>query len=270
MVDRTNGTFKGKRKLYFSYLDEKDAPLRGNLSEAIKIKNEQFKNKGWNINVTNTYRYVYAVPKIKDKSAAGTGTNFSGYNLWANYRKTSYIPSYIADKERLGDQGFLGPEQAATPPEEKTDVIIADAKNTDDEQFVYRNLVIGACQPVINPDETNMIDPTCFTTATPVKLGDYHQLTQIGETLLWNLDVFLQYVADNTFQNFQRAGFGHRLIQETIGELRLVETLLFQDKNYKIDDTTGNLVSPPLNPRDEGSRYPILGIRPPTMTFPWT
>ena len=34
-----------KRKLYFSYLDEKDSPLRANLSEAIKQKIEEYGEK---------------------------------------------------------------------------------------------------------------------------------------------------------------------------------------------------------------------------------
>jgi hypothetical protein len=270
-----------KRKLYFSYLDERGAPMRGNLSVAIKHKNEEFKSSGFNINCTNTYRYVYAVPKILNASSP-----FAGYNLWANYQKISYVPSYIADHDRLVEQNL------ALPTEEEANelgsgepgltalngVILTAAKGSKDEQALYRNMVITTCNPVVvNPTVEESFDPTCQTSAVD-ELLEHKELNVIAQELLWKLDIFLQYVADNTFLNFQRAGYGSRLMEMAYRELRLVEFILFQEKNYRVisrgdsvnNANVGALASPPLREGDERSRRPIQGVRLPTIEFPWT
>lgn len=261
---------KTKRKLYFSYLDEKNAPLRSNLSEAIKHTNAEFRDLGFNINCTNTYRYVYAVPKIQDESGPpGTAQHFAGYNLWANYDKTSYIPSYIADPVRLAAQRLLPPGAVAGSDAAASGNLLSEEKGTRDEQLLYRNMVISACQPLENPElGPEAGDPTCTTTAVEEPL-EHKPLEDIATMLLWKLDVFLQFVADNTFRNFQRAGYGGRLMQQAVKELRLVELILFAEKNYKLN-RNGTLVSPPFVPGVERSRRPIDGLRLPSMPLPWT
>jgi hypothetical protein len=274
-----------KRKLYFSYLDERGAPMRANLSEAIKQKNEEYKRLGFNINCTNTYRYVYAVPKIPDR-------NFAGFSLWEKYDKIGYVPSYIADRERLIEQGLALPEEEEANVlfeegenkgnEEKfseaiTGAALTGAKGKKDEQILYRNMVITACGPLKNPEiGEELSDPTCTTNAIDEKLAD-ENLELAADSLLWKLDVFLQYVADNTFRNFQRAGYGNRVYQMAYRELRLVEYILFEEKNYRViseDDANpvniGALASQPVIRGNEGSRRAIEGLRLPTWKFPWT
>ena len=66
-----------KRSIFYSRLDEDGSPLRTNASKAIRRDNTLFgPAKGFNINATNTYRYIYGVPKIIDERYGGEEVTF--------------------------------------------------------------------------------------------------------------------------------------------------------------------------------------------------
>jgi hypothetical protein len=249
-----------KRKVYFSYLDEKDSPLRTNLAKAIRRDNSQFGTQGFHVHSTNTSRYFYAVPKIRDTRAAGGEQMFSGYNLWKDYDSTSYIPSYIAPDSLLEEQNIKVP---GVPN------ILSSSRGSPDEQWLYRNLVIQRCQPLEeNLDiEEDLKDPTCTTNAVSFPLEN-PELGIWADLLHWRMDVFLQYLFDNTFRNFQRAGYGNRILQHTQGEFETAQDVLFNDRDYGYMPD-GILASPPEVPGDEETRLPIRGLKIPAYPPPW-
>lgn len=272
-----------KRKLEYLFLDERGGPLRSNLSQGIRRDNTEFADTGFNVHCTNTYRYVFPVPKLHDYSNNNSNPNFAGWNLWHDYDTTAYVESYIADDLMLINQGLIeipAGYVAGTPLPPGYGTILSQARGTLDEQYLYRNAVIEECEPSIAPLtlSADMDDRTCSTNQ---KLSDLMQpeLSQIAAALLWNADVWLQYAVENTYRNFQLAGYGGRVMQQAHREFRMLEILLFAEKNYRIGPN-GILVSPPTGViaaglpgaglPDESSRRPILGMRRPELVAPWT
>jgi hypothetical protein len=272
-----------KRKLYYSYPDELMSPLRTNISKAIRRNNAAFGAQGFNIHCTNTYKYVYPVPKIHDNSVIGDEVQFAGFSLWGNYQENSYIPSYVASPEQQREQGIMVGD---------TKTVLSTVQGTADEQFFYRNLVIAECGPNLDPEMNfeQQGDPVCQTTADIQELK-VPAFDNRSIDLKWNLKQFLFYLADNTYRNFQQAGFGARMLAQASKELALGSLILFGDYNYRMfnwsdDPRKPVLVTPPSlspnapidpaldrpgNPRPRGddSRFPVLGLRYPSIPPPW-
>ena len=219
-----------KRQIFYSRLDEKESPLRSNASQALRILAAQYDD--FNVHSTNTYRYFYAVPKIAQDSIQGR--NFAGYNLWKDYETTSFIPSYIADRKELVEQKLLANLSDLAVSRN----VLANAGDTLAEQTLYRNMVVQTCQPLIEPPAVDTTpgtnsDPVCTTKSEELPFQpEFKSLPLIADRLFWTIDVFLQYVYDNTFRNFQAAGYGRRLNQIAEKELRMTQYMLFKERGY--------------------------------------
>ncbi len=262
-----------KRKIYYSYLDEQGSPMRDNLSKAIRRSNAEFGARGFNIHCTNTYKYVYPVPKIRDTSGVpGDEIIFAGKNLWTDYDPISYIPSYVADEKQQIEQGIKVAGR---------ETVLDRVRGTIDEQYYYRNQVINACQAPLQPgfNLEDLADPVCNTNAVPYLL-EVEAFDQQAALLNWGLDPFLLYIADNTFENFLQAGLQSRAMNQASKEFALAARILFGDRDYKLINWDNNprkptLVTPPtrrLSPtvQDPNSRTAVRGLKYPNIVPPWT
>lgn len=249
-----------KRKVFYSFLDEFEAPLRTNVSKGLNRDSRVYENQGFNVHCTNTTRYIYPVPKMRDSN---DGRKFPGFNLWKDYSITSRIPSYIADQARLNGQGFEGGE----------DGVLALAQGSADEQRVYRNIVITTCQ-YGDPDISFNTDPVCTTKEEPLPLDD-PRLTDLAVLLHWKLAVFMQYIVDNTIMNFEAARVGGR-IPDYDSAFALLQYILFSERNYAFTEAADGFELVEVLPGAPGAggaagRYlAILGLRAPVNPPPWT
>ena len=139
--------------------------------------------------------------------------------------------------------------------------ILASSRGTEDEQILYRNIVIQTCQPSTVPTEDDLKDPTCTTKLTDLPYSSGNRLQNAADILGWKLPMFLQYVYDNTWLNFHRAGLSTpRFLEQTDIEFRYAQEYLFIDKGYHFTDD-GYLLFPDYQP--------VLGLRKPANPPPW-
>lgn len=198
-----------KRRLYYSFLDENPEQgkinMYADLAKGIERLNTDFKHVGFNINATNTFRYVYPVPKfIKPR------TRFAGKNLHGDYAKCCRIPSYFADYDALQKQGLVRSDEDIPLN------ALVNSKNTMDEQALYRNIVINYANNIPKNNSTAALAPI-----------ENRNLYAIANLLGWNVDVFLQYVAENTLLNFKEANRGEEDFKNVADEdLKSVSDLI--------------------------------------------
>lgn len=242
-----------KRRTFFSDLSELGAPLRTNLAKTIRKDNYEYADQQFHIHPTNTSRYIYPVPKIRNtENNPGNEIVFAGKNLM-NYYSTSYIPSYIAPDEQLTQQGL---ENAPNTN------VLSQARGSEDEQWLYRNIVINTCQN--EPAEAT--GPTCSTNSPNFPLVQFPELTQVADRLGWTIDVFMQYLYDNTLLNFGQ--YGNLMPELSKLELISAQALLLGsapgDKNYRVTDNDTLAASGP-----NGRLVEIEGLRIPEYPPPW-
>lgn len=214
------------RKIYYASLDQVGAPISTNMSAEIRRLKEEFGDLGFTIDGTNTFRYVYPVPKINDRRPLVNNVS-PGKNLQQDYETTSEIIPFIADQKRLVDQKI---------EDQKLIDTLVNNRDTENEQLLYRNLVVEACnQPsTLAPSQENkrvQASPTCQTNAFKHVLEGSEKLYDIATAFGWNIHIFLQYVADNTYKNFYEAGQGAQFVENTFRELASLRQLLLGSTN---------------------------------------
>ena len=247
-----------KRKVYYSFLDEVMSPLRTNVSRGMKRDSQVI--QGFNVHSTNTCRYMLIIPKGEGNG----GRRYPGRNLWQHYQVTSYIPSFISSEENwdaLLDGGEEGPLPLSQEAKNNRDALVS-IRGTSSEQALYRNIVIETCQSS-DTGADQLLAPVCTTSADLLKVPV--GVSQAAAALGWDLEVFLQYVVDNTVSNFEKVGRPNA-IEAYAADILSVQYLLFAEKGYSYwIDPIFHLV----NVKNPQFRIPILGLEPPVNSPPW-
>lgn len=268
-----------KKSFYYAFLDQDNAPLRSNCAQLLRRATVVAGEIGFAKNPTNTYKYIYAVPKMFDFGDIGNEKRFIGKNLNDDYISQSAIPSYIASADEIEDQipydhNMVGPGETIDNRTNRLanrllNDVRDDRNNNNIQQWWYRNKIIDTCAKF----ETLQLSPDCSTKSRHITIPggqDAVLFSDYAKRVGWDLYVFLQYVPENTERNFRNANQG---FDEFASECRLplksLEQLMLNEWGFQVEN--GKLVYPSNYrtfhvPQGFGDVV-VPGLRPPHINW---
>jgi hypothetical protein len=254
------------RKVYYSFLDEADAPMRTNVASGIRRAMEVAGKIGFQIHQTNTNAYVFPVPKMVIDNGV---RYFKGKNLYDNYKKTSYIPPYV-DYLKNFDRDFPGARAQIEDVKTNLEGIDNTQAGKTAQQKWYRNEVIQVCTGGDTSSNNMNMKSQCSTHARAYDMDNDNldkKLKDYAYNLGWGLKVFLQYVHDNTEKNFAVAGVTKYFRKETEELFISLEQLIRGEWKFGFDSLTRRLIYPDdyQTPRNNWAGKPVPGLKNPKI-----